>query len=100
MEANQPIVLHGTVLGRSVAHTPLTVQGHPDKSMASDQDVTLTLQFAVPNARPVEFSMRLDSLPRGWMEIGDPVVVTIDKPALPQPVVAALDAATEEETLP
>ena len=72
----EPIVLHGTVLGRAVARHPIARDG--TRMQAShDREVTLTLQFPIPNERTLEFSMRLDSLPRGWMEIGDPVTVTV-----------------------
>lgn len=72
-----PIALHGTVLGRSVARHPLSKDGS-HMPASHDHDVMLTLQFPIPGDRPLEFSMRLDSLPRGWMEIGDPVTVTLD----------------------
>jgi len=72
-----PIVLSGVVLGRAVARVPLDRRGLP-MAASHDREVTLTLQFPVPNERPLEFSMRLDSLPRGWMGIGDAVRLTLD----------------------
>jgi len=71
-----PIVLSGVVLGRAVARVPLDKRGLP-MAASHDREVTLTLQFPVPGHHAIEFSMRVDSLPRGWMEIGDPVTVTI-----------------------
>lgn len=95
-----PIILHGTVLGRSVARHPIARDG--TRMQAShDREVTLTLQFPIPNERPLEFSMRLDSLPRGWMEIGDPVMVTIAAGVVKtEPYSIAPVNAEEEATLP
>lgn len=73
----EPIILRGVVLGRAVARSPLTAQGHPMEA-SHDEDVSLTLRIPIPGERPLEFSMRLDSVPRGWMEIGDAVTVTVD----------------------
>lgn len=72
-----PIVLTGVVLGRAVASVPLDKRGLP-MAASHDKEVTLTLQFPVPGHRAMEISMRVDSLPRGWMEIGDPVTMVVD----------------------
>jgi len=91
-----PIVLSGVVLGRAVARIPLDRRGLP-MAASHDREVTLTLQFPVPNERPLEFSMRLDSLPRGWMEIGDAVRLTL---AAVEPSVAIPRVLTSSEGEP
>lgn len=93
MMKHSPIVLQGSIIGRSRANRSVDVLGNPLPVTADtvDVDVTLTIHVPVPGARPVEFSMRFDTLPARWLEIGDPVTVTVASPE-PDTVVISSDA--------
>ena len=70
------IVLVGTVTGRARAMPALDPSGVP-KPASHDRDVTLTFNFPVVGSRPAEFDVRFDLVPRGFMEIGQRVLLTL-----------------------
>lgn len=70
------IKLSGTVVGRAKAMPELDSRGVP-KPASHDKDVTLTLNFPMPGTRLAEFDVHYDRLPRGFMEIGQRVIMVI-----------------------